>query len=208
MRNLAPLLVALAASLPMPSAAQEAEGRRYSQFYNGSFVDLSARAGAHTSVTSDHTAWSVDAGLRQAFPMHLGDTRLAYEMQTFSGAQDEIVLHNIGVGFGFHPLYLALLWSDFWGYLVASFYVETSIALQYGTRTVAAASEDDFGARWSVGAGFDVPLSDPDRGWSVWLNFLYRFVWSDFDLDDGSEIDLFHHAGFGGLSVRFNGLLF
>lgn len=66
----------------------------------------------------------------------------------------------------------------------------------------------DVGLRLHVGSGFDVPLSDPDAGWSIWINALYRFTWSDFDVAEDREVNLHHHSLFAGLSLRFNGLLF
>lgn len=195
--------------------AQEAEAepereRRYGTFYNGAFVDFSARAALKRSVTSDYNAWAFDVGLRQALVMHLLDTRIAYEQDRFSprspAVTGQFTVHSVGITGAFHPLYMALLLSDWFGYVIASWYIEAGLAGQYGRFN--GGEEDDFGLRLSLGTGLDIPITDPDRGWSIWLNTLYRFTWSDFDLDSGGEVNLHHHAGWAGLSLRFNGLLF
>jgi hypothetical protein len=200
--------IVLAASATSYAETDE-DQRRYGQFYNGSFVELSARTGLDHATSSPYGGWSWDVGLRQALVMSLLDTRLAYSEDRFTGrdesATGEYVLRSLGVTTGFHPLYMALLLSDWFGYVLGSWYLEVGLAAQHAAVNGADA---DFGVRWSVGTGVDIPLSDPDVGWSLWLNAVYRYVWSDVDFQGGGEVDLYHHAGWAGLSVRFNGLLF
>lgn len=197
------------ATVAQESEQEEDDDRRYGQFYNGAFVDFSARAALLRASSTSYDGWSYDVGLRQAFPMHLLDTRIAYVEDRFyprtTAQPGRFTSRSIGVWTALHPLYLALLFSDWFGYLLASLYLELGVAGQYATHS---SGEGDFGLRWSVGGGFDVPLTDPDRGWSIWANALYRYTWADYDFDAGGEIDLYHHAGWAGLSLRFNGLLF
>lgn len=207
------IVALLISSIAAPDrvAAQDApEERRYGKFYNGAFVDVSARA-ARTHVTSaGFNGWAWDVGLRQALVMHLLDTRLSYSEDYWSPRNDsatgDFIARSVSLHSAFHPLYLALLYSDWLGYLLASIYVEGGIGAQYAR--LDGGIQDDFGLRLSLGAGFDVPLTDPDRGWSIWINALYRYTWADFDFDAGGEVNLYHHAGWLGLSLRFNGLLF
>lgn len=163
------------------------EKRAYSQYFNGSFWDVSARGGA-----SDLEGWSVDAGIRQSFPMYLGDTRLSYRRDFFSGGD----VDTIHVGFGLHPLYVVLLGSDWLSYVVASFYAELGAG---------ATIEDGVHPAWNVGVGIDFPLWDPDTGMAPWLNVLYRYEWTTATLGEAS---LDRGTGFIGLSWRVNGLLF
>lgn len=210
---IATLLIALLA--PLQADAQQgdepapAAQRRYGKAYNGAFVDFSVRV-ARTHVTSaPFNGWSFDAGLRQALVMHLLDTRLSYAEDRWSareGAAGDFVARSVNIHGAFHPLYLALLLSDWFGYVLASFYVEAGLGAQIARETNL--EVNDLGLRFSLGTGFDVPLSDPDRGWSIWLNALYRYTWADFDYDSGGETNLYHHAGWLGVSLRFNGLLF
>jgi len=206
-------LTALLASLIVaaPAHAEETdETRRYGKFYNGAFVDVSARAGYQHVTSAPYRGVSWDVGIRQALVMHLLDTRLAFGEEHVSPRGDadaqKLVVRSVGLSSAFHPLFMALLFSDWLGYLVASWYLEAGIGGQYAT--LDGGAQDDWGFRFHVGSGVDVPLTDPDRGWSFWLNSLYRFTWADFDFDSGAELNLHHHGFFAGLSLRFNGLLF
>lgn len=191
------------------AAQDETPERRYGKFYNGAFVDVSARAALNGR--RDYSGFSWDVGLRQALVMHLLDTRISYAEDRWGGNTSElpsIVVRSVSIHGAFHPLYMALLYSDWLGYLIASWYVEAGIGGQYATST----TNHDFGLRLSLGSGFDVPITDPDRGWSIWLNALYRYTWNDFDalpsVFGDRDVKLHHHAGWLGVSLRFNGLLF
>lgn len=203
------LIVAALAAHSSAWAQESADTRRYSKYYNGSFVDLSARAGYQHVTSASYRGLSWDVGLRQALVMHLLDTRLAFREEHYSPRSGSgggtLVVRAVDVSTAFHPLYMALLFSDRIGYLIASWYIEAGVGGQYATLPNVG---DDWGFRFHIGSGLDVPITDPDRGWSIWLNTLYRFTWADFDFDAGGEFNLYHHALFAGLSLRFNGLLF
>lgn len=190
------------------SAPAESE-RRYGKFYNGAFVDVAARGSRALAAGSSLNGWSWDVGLRQALVMHLLDTRLSYSEDYFGAGEGQsgaFTQRSVSVHGAFHPLYMALLLSKFWGYVLAAWYIEAGIGGHYTRES--SIDEDDFGLRLSLGSGLDIPLTDPDRGWSLWVNTLYRFTWTDFDFDGGGEINLHHHGLWLGLSLRFNGLLF
>lgn len=188
----------------------EVEDRRYSKYYSGAFVEVGSRAGLQHASGAALRGWSWDVGLRQAFPMHLLDTRLAYGEERFSrrdgDAGGDFVARAVDLTTAFHPLYLALLLSNWGGYVLASFYVEAGIGGQHVTFD--AGELRDFGLRLHLGTGIDAPITDPDRGVSLWLSIAYRFTWADFDVTNDEEVDLRRHAGFAGLALRFNGLLF
>lgn len=190
-----------------PAVAQEDEERqRYGDPFNGSFVELSVR-GAPTTGPGD--AWAVDVGLRQAFPFLLGDTRVAYRYDRFQpDGVSRLETHEVGVQGAIHPLYLVLLGSDWISYVISSLYLELGVGGHYGVADLTESTEQDFGFVWSVGAGLDIPLSDPDIGWAPWLNVLYRYRGADFDSPTLGEVGLGAHAIFVGLAIRKNGLLF
>lgn len=169
------------------STAFAEEKPLYTPYYNGSFWDVSVRGGQ-----TDLGTTAFDVGLRQAFVMHLADTRLSYRRDLLDGA-DSDTLH---LGFGLHPLYVALLGSDWLSYVVASFYVELGMGLTL---------LDGPNLSWSAGTGLDIPLWDADTGMAPWLNLLYRYEWTTAALD-GADID--RHTGFVGLAWRINGLIF
>ena len=194
----------------LPLRAQEdASEDRYGQFFNGAFVEVSARGGLTDVSGSQWGGWIGDVGLRQAFPMHLLDTRLAFRHEEFqTPGLDKLSVNALEISGAFHPLYLALLFSDWWGYVLAGWYVELQAGVHYTSVKWLDNKENDFGFAYGIGTGLDVPLTDPDRGWSIWLNALYRYRRQDFDFDSGGEIELHGHTGFLGLAFRANGLLF
>ena len=173
--------------LLMVSATAQAQDVAYTPYFNGSFWDVSARGGLDHNVDG----WAVDVGLRQSFPMHLGDTRLSYRHDELElGSSDQIHL-----GFGLHPLYVVLLGSDWLSYVIASFYVELGAGVNIS---------DGPHPAWTLGTGMDIPLSDPDLGMAPWINVLYRYEWTTAQI---KSADIDRHTVFVGLAWRVSGLL-
>jgi hypothetical protein len=174
--------------LLLVSASAQAQDVAYTPNFNGSFWDVSARAGLNNGTTD---GWAADVGLRQSFPMHLGDTRLSYRHDELDlGSTDQIHL-----GFGLHPLYVVLLGSDWLSYVIASLYLE----LGAGVNIVEGAYP-----AWTLGAGMDIPLSDPDLGMAPWINLVYRYEWTTAQIQTA---DIDRHTFFVGLAWRVSGLL-
>ena len=185
--------------------------------YNGAFLEPSVRAAF--VVGPNWRGWAVDAGIRHAFPLSLGDLRLSYRLDRLRAKDDAgstasaigtLQTHGVRAHLAIHPLYLMMFWSDGFGYLASSFFIEVGLGVDVHTYE---GSTDDrvrnprFG--WSVGAGFDVPLMDPDRGSAPWLNVVYRF--SRRSVNPGSigpTQALKTHTLFAGLGWRFNGVIF
>ena len=141
--------------------------------------------------------------------MHLLDTRLSFAEDRFRERDDgsgRFIQRSVIVHGAFHPIYIALLLSDWLGYTLAGWYIEAGVGVHH--TVIPDGDRSDIGARFSLGTGVDTPLSDPDAGFSVWFNLVYRYNWTDFDFGDGNEVNLHHHAGWAGFSLRFNGLLF
>lgn len=175
--------------------------------FTGSFTDVSARFGFANLSDASAKNTSVDAGVRAAFPMYLLDTRLAYRFDSFS-IDDGMRQHSLGLSTGLHPLYLLMLKNDWLGYFAASFYIDLGAGVKSSTLTTAGESTRDRGVYWHWGLGIDVPLTNPDAGKSLWLNFLYRNMREDFDRADDTSLDLNRHMAIVGLSWRMNGLPF
>ncbi len=197
----------LALSVTVVAHAQETEKPKYSPYYNGSFWEISVR-GAPT-INDDENGWALDVGLRQSFPLGLLDTRLSYRYDSIevpniavSGGFEAHTLHLAG---GFHPFYFFILGSDFWAYAFQGIYLEGGIGGQFSV----VEQDDNIGAGisfvWTLGAGIDLPLWDPDTGYAPWLNLLYRYHATSLSNHDAS---LGLHTFFIGLGWRVNGLMF
>lgn len=213
------LLTALALTLPTAAAAEEgfsdgwqpeAPASPEPQSFTGTFTDVGARAGLSRVLRTGRRGQTFDAGLRVALmPMWLGDMRLSYRFDNLAqGDDDTITLNSLGFAFAFHPLYLLTLGSDWISYVVSSTYVEGGLGGQLGVRRAAGTRELDPGFYWHWGAGFDLPLWDPDVGHALWLNVLYRNHRADFDTGAGESLPLATHTIFLGLCWRFNEAIF
>ena len=184
-----------------PLLAQTEPVRDYGQAYSGLFTEGSVRGALVNGTDAD--GWALDVGIRQALIMSLLDTRLAYRFSTFDVDGDALVQHAAEITSAFHPLYMAYLWSDWFGYVLGGWYLEGGL----GVHTATLNNESDLGIMYSLGTGLDIPITDPDVGWSIWIDLGYRFRFEDFDAPTG-EIELDGHHGFVGLGLRFNRLLF
>jgi opacity protein-like surface antigen len=208
---------ALAAPSPTGPDSETSDSGQTGRAYNGAFFEPSVR-GAFV-VGPDWRGWALDAGIRHAFPLSLGDLRLSYRFDRLTPQDDArstaraigpLQTHGVRAHLAIHPLYLFMFWSDGFGYLAGSFFLEVGLGLDVHTF-----EEDDadrsrnvrFG--WSVGAGFDVPLMDPDRGSAPWLNIVYRYSRRSVNPGAlGQTQPLKTHTLFAGVGWRFNGVIF
>jgi opacity protein-like surface antigen len=226
MRHLFATAVLLGLTLSAPASAAPSTDKPASDTsdssqkgpaYNGAFFEPSVR-GAFV-VGPDWRGWAVDAGIRHAFPLSLGDLRLSYRFDRLKPKDDagstaqaigSLQTHGVRAHLAIHPLYLFMFWSDGFGYLASSFFVEVGLGVDVHTFETAGADRSRntrFG--WSVGAGFDVPLMDPDRGSAPWLNFVYRFSRRSVNPGTlGQTQPLKTHTLFAGFAWRFNGVIF
>lgn len=202
------------------SAENKADGehekdseRAYGRFYNGSFVEYSVRGALARPTSTAYDGFSIDTGLRQSFPMLIGDTRLSYRFDSLfdesTPTRNQVERHSLGLHLGVHPLYLFLIESDWWGYTLASLYLEIGGGVQYGVLDTGSDIDDDFGFFGTVGAGVDIPLWDPDTGKAPWLNVLYRYGGGRMQLQrkGGRALERMHSV-IAGIGWRYNGLLF
>lgn len=201
------VLVLLSIGIAGDVFGQETKKPKYSQYYNGSFWEVSVR-GAPT-INDDENGWALDVGLRQSFPLGLLDTRVSYRYDTIDLPQFAIPggfeAHTLHFAGGFHPFYFFILGSDFWAYAFQGIYFEGGI----GSQLSIVEQDDNVGSGisfvWTLGAGIDLPLWDPDTGSAPWLNLLYRYHATALSNHDAS---LGLHTFFIGLGWRVNGLLF
>lgn len=187
---------------PAPDAVAPQQG---DEPFNGAFTEWSVRGGAVVP-TDGSRGWIGDVGFRHAFPMYVGDTRLAYQHARWDHADETVGLHDLSVTFGLHPFFLALLSEGTVSHVLASLHLELGLGAQ-----LARHSRDDVeggpGLAGSVGTGFDIPLTRPNRGDSLWINAVYRYKWSTIDLEVDEGADLHGHQIFIGLAWRNNGIL-
>lgn len=177
--------------------------------FNGAFLEWSARAGANVP-SSAQPGWIADVGFRNSLPMYVGDNRLAYSFGQSALDDRTVGIHGLHATLGLHPFYLALLSEGLFSHFLASLHLELGVGAQFAHLSAGddADADGQFGVTGSVGAGFDLPLTHPNRGQSLWINTVYRRKWSSVGFEiDGQTRRLHSHQFFIGLAWRTNGTL-
>ncbi len=175
--------------------------------FNGSFKEASLRGGPVLSSSDDvDRGWGSEARLRTSFPMYLADHSLVYDVARLGDSDNRVQVHGLQSTFAVHPFYLALLSEGLMSHFLASLHAEVGFGLRYGR-----ASDGDIdaslGIATSLSGGFDLPLSSPNRGRSLWLNAQYRRTWTSLTLGPDDAQRLHDHRFFLGLAFRANGVL-
>ncbi|MFU8807254.1 MAG: hypothetical protein ACNA8W_25825, partial [Bradymonadaceae bacterium] len=167
------------AEAAVPTEPSHEAAPTYSEYFSGAFTEYSLRGGLLRTGHSGLRGWTFDGGVRHSFPMYLGDTRLSYRYDSLESTDSTVTIHGSNLTLGIHPLYLALLSRGWMSHFIASLHLELGLGLQRGLRQSLDTSVDDarsgWGFVWSLGAGFDLPLMNPNRGSAPWLNVVYRY---------------------------------
>lgn len=81
---------------------------------------------------------------------------------------------SVGVEGHFHPLFMTVLKNDTFWYWLAGLYGSLGADLDVTGLEGDGVdrSEVDFG--WHIGGGSDFPLTDPNKGWGIWVGVSYR----------------------------------
>lgn len=172
--------------------------------FSGSFAEFSLRGGP--AFGADAAGWTLDAGFRNSVPFYLTDNRVSYRFLSLPSEPESANIHSLHATFGLHPFYLAILSEGLISHFLASLHLELGAGAQLGLFQQDGDSRTAFGLAGSLGSGFDLPLTDPNRGQGLWINTLYRRTWTT--LSTAGEVDsasLHDHAFFVGLAWRKNG---
>jgi len=140
--------------------------------FSGAFTGITLRGGVPLERLRGGGGWSVDAGLRHAFPAYVGDLRAAYHLERLGGSADSAATrHGLSVHAAFHPGFYFLAGSDWPAYVIASLYadigVETALYTGMG-------DGNGVGLLPSFSAGVDMPLGDADAAPIPWLHISWR----------------------------------
>ncbi len=188
------------------------DAQPYSSKFQGMFTEVGVRYG-RTFAPHLSKGQTLSAHTRFAFPMSIGDVRLAYTFNhlTPSSSQEASLTsqHQLGLHFAFHPLYLLMLGSNWLGYTLGAAYIDVGAGPQLANTSYAAhTSQRDAGLFWSVGAGIDIPLWSPEHGQAPWLNLSYQRQNTRYTLQPDTSSRLHHHNLMVGLAWKWNRLPF
>jgi len=194
------LATLLVAAIPVEAGAESGSP------YNGASHGPEIFVGLGDASVSDEREVSTAIGFRHSFVFLLGDARLSYIFEGDADGPGPIDRHGLWLHGAVHPLAPGLLGSDWLAYVLSSPYLEIGAGgLVYSGAFPADVNSPAFA--WSVGAGIDIPLLNPDRGQAPWLHLLYRFR-TDASNAGAAARRSKVHALYLGLSWRFNGTVF
>ncbi len=215
------IAVAIVAAPPLLSVAEASDGDRNDEVqatldeaphpFNGAFTELALRGGPALPSSDDlDTGWSAGLALRTSFPMYLADHQLGYDVAVFDADGDRVQVHGLHSALAIHPFYLALLSEGLTSHLLSSLHAEVGLGLRYGRHSNDDSADDGLGIATSVGGGFDLPVTEPNRGRSLWVSANYRRTWTSLSLDIGDADDaprLHDHRFIFGIALRTNSVL-
>ena len=189
------------------------ESEEQPQAFNGGFLEGAARGGPLLPAGDTDLGWMADIGVRASGPMYTGDYRLAYQYGRWSTDVGTMNLHGLHGTLGLHPLFLALLGEGLTSHFLSSLHLELGLGPQFARLTTDNLDEQTepvhrFGVAASVGVGFDLPITDPNRGQGLWVNTVYRRNWSTIQMTvDEHSYGATNHFFSLGLAWRSNGTL-
>lgn len=194
------LLAFLVSSIPASASEPTEDTPRP---FGGNFAEFSLRGGP---VLAEHTkSWSIDVGFRNSIPFYLTDNRISYRYRQLDH-QVGTAIHGIHGTFGIHPFYLTLLSGSLVGHFLASLHLELGLGAHLGQHLLNQSPRHRPGFAWSLGSGFDLPITDPNRSYGLWLNVNYRRTWTTLTAQTQGELLPLHDHGFHiGLGWRING---
>ncbi|GMV40723.1 MAG: hypothetical protein AMXMBFR64_24390 [Myxococcales bacterium] len=168
-----------------------------SPYYNGTW--LSIVAGGGIGLLADEAldgriGGGVEVGGRMALVLQLVDLELMYRYGHYAVTSDatDVTLHrhSIIADVKIHPLFLIVMAGN---HLLAGLYVQTGVSAELADARAPSAGVDELvsGAGVHVGCGFDLPLTPPNAGSSLWIGLNYRANFTTLDppspLDDLDE---------------------
>ena len=146
--------------------------------YQGAFWGVQL----HTGMVARGDAIGPVGGLsmRLASFMSLADLELGALASHYTVTQDpkeEIAITRVSAGLELHlhPFFLELLQEHWVRKLLASCYLSLGVNAEFVAYESPYVDGQEVDVGWSIGAGFDLPVTDPARGWALWLGFSYRY---------------------------------
>ncbi len=203
--------------------APERVGSDYATGWTGVYWGFGIIGGIQISSNDafeETLGWAAGAQARLSFALHLMDFQLTYlrgsSTPTTTGlggpAELEVTTDGISASLAIHPLFIAMPIDPFWGVVFASLHILGGASLEHATfEGPAGPFEQDWTIAWHLGGGLDIPLTDQNRGSSLWVGGQYRFntYTTDVPALEAVEEDFYQqHFFLVSLSYRVNGLPF
>jgi hypothetical protein len=178
------LAVALAAAaalwvMPPPARAGDAEVHKY----QGAFWAIQAHTGVamrRDRRPGETLGPALGGSLRFATVLSVLDLQgsifaARYSTRAADDSPVEVTRWSLGFEGHLHPLLLGTVYNNRLWYTLSAIYASFGVDLDLTRLGVRGAPDPrDRGIGWHLGAGVDVPITDPNRGAGFWLGMAYR----------------------------------
>ena len=154
------------------------------------------------------------AQFRLSQVLNLIEGQLDYRFAAYRVAHREQDLsldhHIIGLAVAVHPLFLINLKNHWLAYAASSLHVRAGLGLSIADLTHPTRAGDDavVSFNYNFGAGFDVPISDPEVDWNAALGVHYLHSRTPVDLSPLGDVAMTEHLLLFSVLVRNNGVPF
>ncbi|MEZ4266800.1 MAG: hypothetical protein R3F39_10510 [Myxococcota bacterium] len=181
------LVVGLMLLLPTPrAAAAEAEVHKY----QGAFWAIQAHTGLvlrKDQRPGETVGPALGGSLRFATVLSVLDLQASvfaarYSTRALDDTRVQVTRWSLGFEGHLHPLLLGTVYNNRLWYWLSSIYASFGVDLDF-TRLGLRDGPDkrDRGLAWHLGAGMDVPVTDPNRGAGFWLGIAFRAKFLNVD---------------------------
>ncbi len=198
-------------------ADHEEAGKHYTGAHIGGAVTMGPSVLSNTGFDGGRLGYTLGVYGRLATTLSVVDLQLGYQFADHrvlledpgNGETARIHHHALSVSMNLHPVFLRILGNNRWWYFIAGLYIQSGMSVEFvGIRRASGDASLDTAFGLHIGAGFDVPLDDPDDGGGFWigLNWRWSFVFMKAALEARDSIDT--HAVLLAVSYRSNNLSF
>lgn len=221
MMALSPRLAALLAALAVSATSATAHADEVGGRWQGASWGFELRSGASLRAQDEPIAPAplLGLGLRVCTLLTLLDaevfaTTAGFSRTTEAGHYD-LRRTSIGLDLRLHPLFIRHLQGTFGDRLAAGLHLAIGIGLDLLSTAggdpdrAAPIDRTDPGFAFAIGAGADVPLTEPNlRSWSLWLGVGWRLRFAGFPKGAPGLRDMDEHQLLIALGLRFHDLTF
>tara|TARA_B100000029_G_scaffold515753_1_gene624491 strand:+ start:521 stop:1093 length:573 start_codon:yes stop_codon:yes gene_type:complete len=173
--------------------------------YNGSYYGPRIEFGKTKGILSSD---QVDLGnhfgisARMATILQIVDVDCGVHIHRSSVDDKDLDEYRFQLGLRFHPLLLTHFENDRLGYTIASLHVFLGMGIAW---FVPETYEETLDLRFVTGIGMEIPISNPEHSYGLWLSLGWGLVVGDVELG-ARERDVTHQVGLIALEFRIHHL--
>lgn len=176
------------------------------QMHTGLVSRLAANAGESPGPTLGLSARL--AGYMSILDLQLSVIGSMYDARSTAGEATDVKRLSLGLETHLHPMFMEVLRGTTLARTIGSLYVAIGADLDLTALDGAGLDTTEARFGWHIGGGFDVPLTDPDRGWSLWLGFAYRLKFLSVPTGVAGLQDFDEHTFLVSFAYRNNDIFF